>query len=373
MKKIKAEILKRNITNRLEKQLSENRFSGASAAVYQDGEFIFKGCFGNADEHTLYRIASMTKPITAVAALKAFEEKQISLDTEITEFLSGFKHLSIGEKIGSKIVPVRKAVSVPTVKSLLSHSSGIGCGEIGWLQTDNFPFDKFTSLKDLVEAESHILLSFEPFTNACYSPIASFDVAARIVEIVTGKDYGAWLNDNILKPLEMTDTTFVPSDSQWNRLAKMHIYGEEKGLSDPMKKGCVYESVPAVCHCAGAGLISSLADYSKFALMLSNDGVYDGKRILSRQSVVEMSTPQPPLAGREIPEYWGLGVRVTSKYNNYLPEMCFGWSGAYGTHFWVDKANKIVAVYMKNSRFDGGSEASTARDFEFDVMNSLEN
>lgn len=371
MRKLNVEILKQNITSRAEKQLNENRFSGASAAVYQNGERVFKGCFGDADDGTLYRIASMTKPITAAAVLKAFEERNISLDTKITEFLPDFKNPIIGEKRGDKIVPAGKADSIPTVRSLLSHSSGIGCGEIGWMQTDNFPFGKFTSLKDLVDAESHILLSFEPFSDAYYSPIASFDIAARIIEIVTGEEFGKWLNDNIFKPLAMKDTTFTPTAPQWKRVAKMHVYGKEKGLVDPMKNDCVYDGVPAVCHCAGAGLISSLADYAGFALMLLNGGLRGGKRILTERTINEMATPQPPLAGREIPEYWGLGVRVTSKYNNYLPEGCFGWSGAYGTHFWVDKADKIVAVYMKNSRFDGGSEASTARDFETDVMNSF--
>lgn len=157
---------------------------------------VFKGCFGDADDGTLYRIASMTKPITAAAVLKAFEERNISLDTKITEFLPDFKNPIIGEKRGDKIVPAGKADSIPTVRSLLSHSSGIGCGEIGWMQTDNFPFGKFTSLKDLVDAESHILLRFEPFSDAYYSPIASFDIAARIIEIVTGEEFGKWLNDD---------------------------------------------------------------------------------------------------------------------------------------------------------------------------------
>jgi CubicO group peptidase (beta-lactamase class C family) len=112
--------------------------------------------------------------------------------------------------------------------------------------------------------------------------------------------------------------------------------------------------------------------HMKFALMLQNGGEYNGHRILSAASVEEIATPQLSIEANPGAEPWGLSVRVIrGEEYPYLPAGTFGWSGAYGTHFWVDPVNRITAVYMKNSKYDGGSGATTAVRFEEDVYTSL--
>ena len=117
------------------------------------------------------------------------------------------------------------------------------------------------------------------------------------------------------------------------------------------------------------GLLSSISDYLNFAEMLLNGGNFEGNRIISEKAVAEISMPQ---YRKRIEEAWGLGVRVITdeKYNS-LPVGTYGWSGAYGTHFFIDPENQIIGIYMKNSKYDGGSGAVTSKNFEVDVYSSL--
>ena len=134
----------------------------------------------------------------------------------------------------------------------------------------------------------------------------------------------------------------------------------------------IFADFPESYFCAGAGLFSSLSDYVRFASMLQNGGELDGVRILSKQSVDEIATPHVSadiMAGNE---RWGLGVRViTEKSYTTLPVGTYGWSGAYGSHFWIDPVNRITAIYMKNSLYDGGAGSVTSRQFEKNVFDSL--
>lgn len=138
--------------------------------------------------------------------------------------------------------------------------------------------------------------------------------------------------------------------------------------------GCVFESIPVQACAAGCGMISTAEDYSTFAEMLINDGAtVDGTRILSSMMVKRMQTPHVPESIMDSSERWGLGVRVIVRNdaNHHLPIGSYGWSGAYGSHFWIDPENNITAVYMKNSLYDGGAGNYSSFLFEEDVMASL--
>ena len=171
----------------------------------------------------------------------------------------------------------------------------------------------------------------------------------------------------------MYDTTFTPTQEQWGRLIPMHRKANGQNALVGMPIGCVFEDYPAAHHLGGAGLVSSLDDYMKFATMLLNNGAYKGKCILQTASIMEMATPQLSEAVQPGTERWGLGMRVIAdEAYQRLPAGAYGWSGAYGTHFWIDPVNKIAAVYMRNSKDAGGSGAATAANFEQDVCNSLQ-
>ena len=170
----------------------------------------------------------------------------------------------------------------------------------------------------------------------------------------------------------MKTDSFAPTEEQWARMIAMHTYTEEQGgYAVPKSVETIFENVPVTQYCGGAGLAATLDDYVKFGEMLTHGGTYNGVRILSPESVKKMGSVQVTDAIMGPPQQWGLGVRViTAEYQ--MPIGCFGWSGAYGTHYWSDPENKITAIYMKNSGYDGGSGALTSFLYEQDVYASFE-
>ena len=215
-------------------------------------------------------------------------------------------------------------------------------------------------------------LDFEPGSMQAYSGTGAFDVLTKIIELVTGEDYLQFLDREIFKPCDMVDTTFILSDQQAERLVDMHYKKDGQNSLFQMVSGCTFENFPATHYLGGAGLLSTLRDYCNFAKMLLNKGKVSGGRILKEESVQMLGSQQ---ISRDImpgETQWGLGVRViTDNTHPFLPKGCFGWSGAYGPHFWIDPDNNIFAVYMKNSRFDGGASNESARNFESAVYNVL--
>jgi CubicO group peptidase (beta-lactamase class C family) len=162
----------------------------------------------------------------------------------------------------------------------------------------------------------------------------------------------------------MSDTTFTPTPEQWERMIPMHEYAEGKGNIGKIKEGCIFGPLPVTYFCGAAGLASTPKDYLKFARMLEQRGKYENGQIISEQLFEEMITCHA--VGQN--DSWGYGVRVIREgADPYLPQGSFGWSGAYGTHFWVDPQNEIIGIYFKNSSYDGGSGAMTSRNFERDV------
>ena len=185
-----------------------------------------------------------------------------------------------------------------------------------------------------------------------------------------------YISKEIFEPLGMTDTTFIPTEEQWSRFIPMHTRTEVDGVGisgdGPTHPGSIFENFPLTWFSGGAGLCSTLPDYVKFAEMLLNEGrLPDGTQLVPAELIRDMATPCVPFEIMPARERWGLGVRVITE-EHWMPKTCFGWSGAYGSHFWVDPVNKITAVYMKNSRYDGGAGSQTSGHFEQDVYASLE-
>ena len=345
MKVLNVEKLKQNIEATVQSDLDSGKVGGAALTVRQSGKVVYQGCFGeNVTEKTVFRLASMTKPVTAVAVLVLMDRGLVGLHDPVEKFLPGFK--------GSGI----------TVFHLLTHSSGLGSRELALPQHANRPRESVASLAAAVEYYKDLPLAFTPGTAQDYSPFFGFDVLARIVEVVSGMDYAGFLKKEIFDPLGMVDTTFAPSSEQWSRMIPMHDRADGKSVTVPVPENCVFEDFPVTYCSGGAALAGTLEDYGKFAEMLVNRG----GNILSAEAVAAMGSQQY--------EFWGLGVRTAYDDAVFapLPKGCFGWSGAYGTHFWVDPANEITAVYMKNSRYDGGSGAVTAYQFEKDVYGAVE-
>ena len=379
MLKINKEILAENISKRIQNDIDAQEICGASVLVRQKGELLFKNCFGTTAPNgdvplnydTVFRMASMTKPVTAVATMILVEQGKLTLDDLVSDYLPIFKEQYVAKVENGEVVRDFKAKTPITIRHLLTHTSGIGSGRVYDIQYEQMTPEAVATLDGAVSYYADMGLSFEPFTKEEYSGTAAFSVLTKIIEMQSGTDYETFLKENIFNPLGMTDTCFVPSDAQWTRMAVMFDKKDGKPCVGEYYENCVFRKFPCTHFLGGAGLISTLSDYDKFVQMLGNGGILNGNRIISEQSVKEMATAHVPesIQGKDI--RWGLGVRVITG-ENVLPKGCFGWSGAFGTHFWVDPENQITALYMKNACYDGGAGARTARNFETDVYTSTE-
>lgn len=379
MRLLNEKRLKEQVETTVLSDIENGKVGGVAVAVMQDGQTLYQDCFGDerigirVSEHTLFRMASMTKPITAAAILLLIDRGAFELDTPISQLIPEFEQMNVGRICENRIEITSPAKMPITIRHLLSHTSGLGSGPLGDYLWANLPSAERKNLAQVVEYYAKNPLDFEPFTSQAYSGVHAFDVLARIVELVSGISYDKFLEREIFLPLGMVDTTFAPTMEQWERMIPMHSYENGAGIVVDFPPNSIFEGIPTTCFCGGAGLASTLQDYKKFAAMLLNYGSIEGRQLISEKMIREMATPQLPPAIMSGQEVWGLGVRViTEESYADLPCGAFGWSGAYGTHFWVDPINRITAIYLKNSRYDGGSGAMTGRRFEQDVNAALE-
>lgn len=371
MRYLNKELLQDILIRRTEKDMAASRVGGVALAVWQNREEIFVHGFGGANEHTVFRLASMTKPVTAVATLIAVEHGLLSLDDPLENYLPEFAHRRVavcneqGEIIGDE--PAHNKL---TPRLLLCHSSGY-VFDGPCKRFTNMTDEERRTLENSVAVCADTLLAFQPGESQGYSHTIAWDPLLSILQQVTGENYAAFINREIFVPCGMVNTAYILSDEQYSRMVPMHNFVDGKSMTVPMKKGW-YSQFPNSHYLGCAGLYSTLTDYVNFAEMLQNEGEINGHRILSAQTVREMSTPQLSENANPGGQPWGLGVRVIRGNDERLPAGSFGWSGAYGTHFWVDPVNRITAVYMKNSLYDRGHKAITASHFEDDVMAALQ-
>ena len=378
MYKLNKELLKTNIEKAALYDLENNKVFGSAYCVIQGQEVIYQKCFGTmavdntapVTENTIFRLASMTKPITAVAILILVERGLLSLSDKVSDYLPEFKDVHIMQITESGcLIDLGKAQNEITICNLLTHTSGIGNEP---LKEAKMTDDDRKDLDTTVGFYSRMGLDFEPGTKQQYSGTGAFDVLARIIEKVTDTDYMDFLTQEIFTPCSMTNTTFIPTEEQWEKVIAMHNRVDGKNCVEKMIENRVFSVFPCTHYLGGAGLVSTLSDYSKFAKMLLNKGKTPTRHIIREDTFKLLHTPFVSEAIMPGYERWGLGVRViVSEDYDTLPVGAFGWSGAYGTHFWVDPTNNIAAIYMKNSLFDGGAGNESARNFEKAVNESL--
>ena len=351
-----------------QKRIDEGTLASAAILVQKSGEQIANVRCGRADiaveqplaAHTLYRLASMTKPITATAVMQLVERGLLRLDAPVADYLPSFAHTRVLRADGSD-VPCKKLI---TLRHLLTHSSGLGSGNVFYQRfAPAFASHDGDTLEARVPSYAECPLEFEPGAGASYSARMAFDTLALLVQLASGLSFADYVARYITAPLGMPDTTCRPTAAQKERTATAYA-ATEHGL-EPVDiqaregfDGSVFQS--------GAGSYFGTAeDYARFAEML----LLDGKDVLKPASVRQMRTAQlpPSLPGLRRGENWGLGMRVVTMNGGDaapLPEGAFGWSGAYGTHFWVDPSSQLICVYFANMTTLDGAAAVTAREAE---------
>ncbi len=355
----------------IQKEIDAGEIAGAAIRVIHNNETCYRDELGFADiekkipiqRDTIYRMFSMSKPVTAVAAMILYERGLLNLLAPVSDYLEGFQKQQVLTEAG--FVPVNREV---TIQDLLNMTSGIAYPdesfEVGRRMQKVFSevessYHKGIKVSTIEFANriGQVPLEFQPGDHWKYG--ASADVIGAVIEVISGKSYGQFLKDEIFMPLNMIDTDFYVPEEKLNRFAKAYDYNAEMKSLIPFTGDMLaifdYLTPPAF-ESGGAGLVSTIKDYSRFALMLANNGILGGVRILGRKSVEYLRTPQltptqavtfnwDALAGYNYGNLMRSMVDpAKAASNGSLGE--FGWDGWTGNYFMIDPKENLVMLYM---------------------------
>lgn len=356
----------------MQRHIEAKGFAGAVTLVARDNKIAWLQAQGEMDvtsgrpmqTDAVFRIMSMTKPIVAFSVLMMMEEGKVRLSDPLSQFIPELKGLRVADAAGGTVEAARE----PTVKDLLTHSSGLmsGAASNGAVDISFAPGDTLATVLPRLAAAP---LEFQPGSRWAYSPMFGFDVLARIVEVTSGVDFGTFTRERIFNPLGMSDTYFY-RDTPHSDVATLYRNDGGELVQSPdmaFSNGAYFSG--------GGGLYSTAEDYLQFALVLLNDGELDGKQLLGRRTAELMRSAFLPAdhPGRNPGEGYGLGVRVITDAvanETWLSTGSFGWSGAFNTHFFVDPVERIVGIYM--TQVTGFPGAFTLMDdFETAVLQAV--
>ncbi len=347
-----------------ESQLACGECFGGHFGIIRDGEVAFEGFFGDErfKSDSIYRLASVSKLFCAAAVMKLYGEGRLDIHASVSEYLCGFDSIALGEIYrDGRIYPVGLPKRGVTVFDLLTHTAGLGASEVGSREYAMMPDTAKVSLESAVKHYIDAFhLAFEPGSRFAYSGFAGYDCLARIIEVVTGKSYNSYLTEAFFEPLELFDTTFLPTDEQYARIVPMHRRaGGVSSVAD--FKGSLFRGIPRTYEAAGAALISSMHDMLRFCRML----LCGGEGIIKEECVELMLSPSlcEGLEGLPKGESSGFGCfAITGEHRLKIGTVyCHG---AYGTHVLLDYKNKNAAIFLKNSLYDMSEVSHSTVQFE---------
>lgn len=350
----------RQLDSAVRADVDSGRIPGLVMLVARDGKVVFNSTYGkqNAASGTpmaadsIFRIYSMTKPVVSVAAMILVEEGRMQLADPVSKFIPELKDLKVGVEKGGALefVAVKRPI---TIHDLLRHTSGFTYGVFGKslvkdLYTKNGVDKSDHTNAEFVKKLATVPLMYQPGSTWEYS--RSTDVLGHVIERVTGQQLDQFLEERILKPLGMRDTAFYVEPAKHGRIAEP--FAKDPASGAPINLLNVRERPKYLA--GGQGMVSTAADYLRFAQMLLNGGQLDGVRIISRKTVEHMTSDH--LGGIRGPAYspgpgygFGLGFRVRtsageSDWSGSAGD--YDWGGFGGTYFWVDPKERLIGIWM---------------------------
>lgn len=370
----------RRLDSMLADYVDHGKLPGWAVLVSQYGDEVHRSSYGwrDPDQHlpithdTLFRIYSMTKPVTAVAAMILYEEGAFQLTDPVSTFIPAFGDQTVCAAVSSdgamEVVPSRQPM---LMWHLLTHTSGLGYGAPSTHPVDvlyrsaGFQLDQFGGgdLAANCDSWAGFPLLFEPGTRWSYS--VSSDVLGRVVEVLSGEPLDRFMRTRIFEPLGMADTAFSVEPDASERLAALYVRDDGLGIRRDDRLAAAALRTP-VCLSGGAGLISTLDDYHRFAQMLLGQGKVGDIHLLSTRTVQTMSSNHLP-GGTDIESIahplfppdtfhgvgYGFGLAtVTDPVSNksLSAKGEISWGGAASTLFWVDPVDDVVVVFMTQVR-----------------------
>ena len=338
-------------TQRLHNYVDDGKLPGTFVRIIKEGKVVYNDRYGLIDiaknkpveDESLYRIFSMTKPVTAVAIMTLHDQGKLNLDDKVSKYIPEFSNTQVYENIDGKhtTIPQKKQL---TIRHLLTHTSGIPYGW-EWSYVDSIynakqHMRKDWTIEEMTKDIATIPLKFQPGTQYNYG--LGIDVAGYIVEVVSGMKLDIYFKAAIFDPLAMDDTRFyVPKEKQ-DRMTELYTRDENDKLivlEDKDIKERIGAGVPPKLLLGGAGLISSMGDYEKFCRMLLNKGKLNGKRVLSERASEIVMTNQNPEGFEGAP---GMGHGLSGTVNLESGE--YSWGGAAKTSFWINPTHNLIVI-----------------------------
>jgi CubicO group peptidase (beta-lactamase class C family) len=385
--------------NQVVQQYIESRqISGAVTMVSRKGRVAHFEAQGLMDieskaamkKDAIFRMASMSKPVTGVAILMLMEEGKLRLTDPVSRFIPEFKNPKVamlkappagappaapaggrGQAAPPEIYTVPGEREL-TIRELLTHTNGLETGGAGSREGARMsPRETNSSLAKYVPTLGAVPLDFQPGSQWRYSALAGIETLGRIVEIASGLTFDQFLKQRLFDPLGMKDTAFFPTDDRLPRVVTLYER-KDGGLSRIDTPSWL---ATKTLFSGGGGLWSTAEDYMAFGQMLVNGGVLNGKRLLSPRTVDLMASNHVGElysgAGNQRLKGMGFGLTVEVVLDNVAANRresagSFGWDGAFGTHFWVDRKEQLVGLLMVQE-----STGPLMRDFENAVMQAI--
>ncbi len=365
------------ISQTVNRYIAEKQFSGAVTLVARKGRVVHFEPHGLMDAESktpmrkdaIFRIASMTKPVTGVAVMMMLEEGKVRLSDPVSRFIPEFKDMQVGSE--GALAPAARPL---TVRDLLTHTGGIGTSEAAGRVVSSAPLRDATkdTLATYIPRLAALPLEYQPGTAWKYSALSGIDTLGRIVEVASGQTFDQFLKQRVFDPLGMKDTSFYPDEARMPRVPTIYRR-TPNGLERQAQPAWLSKTIFA----GAAGLWSTAEDYAQFAQMLANGGELNGTRLLGPRTVALMASnhvgdlyeKSTPGGGRR-----GMGFGLTVEVvvdpvaaGRRQGAGSFGWDGAFGTHFWVDPKEQVVGLFM----IQQGVNAPANRDVENAVMQAI--
>ncbi|HLG17631.1 MAG TPA: serine hydrolase domain-containing protein [Blastocatellia bacterium] len=357
----------------MNEHVAKGRITGAIGLIARRGKIGYFETYGFQDKEagvpmrkdTIFRMYSMTKPVTGVAVLMLYEEGRFFLTEPVSKYLPELANMKVAvvetdPKTGKKTRYTVPAKSEITILDLLRHTSGLDYrgpeDADGKLMYEKLGASFFNgpnlTIGELIKRIAQAPLVHQPGTIWEYG--LSMDVLARLVEVVSGKPFDKFLEERIFKPLGMVDTGFHVPEAKQARFAKLYAPAEAATVKPSASPEQTAYLKPAVLFGGGSGLVSTASDYLRFCQMLLSGGEMDGVRILSRKSVELMSADHlgdlPRGADLMGPGYgFGLTVAVNrgvGRTGAIGSAGEYNWGGAAGTRFWIDPKEQMIGIFM---------------------------
>jgi CubicO group peptidase (beta-lactamase class C family) len=373
----------------IKNEIDQNKIPGAIMMIQRNGRTAYFKSFGVRDPatkepmspDTIFRIYSMSKPITTVAAMMLVEEGKLQLDDPLSKYIPAFADVKVGVErknedgtMGLDLVPAKKPI---TIQDLMRHTSGLtygffGEGLVKKAYVDAHLFDGDVDNAEFVQRLAKLPLVYQPGTTWDYSH--SVDVLGRVIEVISGKSLYQFEKERLLDPLGMKDTAFYVTEAGKKSLVAEPFPNDRKIGNDAVMGD---PRVVQKWESGGGGMVSTIGDYARFAQMILNGGTLDGKRYLSPKTVAYMGANHIGPGSGVVPGPYflpgpgfgfGLGFAVRTDAGVSANEGSVGemnWSGAGGTAFWVDRQENMFVVFMAQTVSQRGRIRVTLRNLVY--------